>query len=70
MPSNQIVMAINIRQNKNALSKTFGHYFAEAANRQTLSTYGLAKHISGHASLVDDEAPLVRMLRSSSVIFV
>ena len=54
MPSNQIVMAINIRQNKNALSKTFGHYFAEAANRQTLSTYGLAKHISGHASLVDE----------------
>ena len=54
MPSNQIVMPINIRQNKNALSKIYGHYFAEVAHRQALSTYGLAKHISGHASLVDE----------------
>ena len=54
MPSNQIVMPINIRQNKNALSKVFGHYFAEVANREALSTYGLANHISKHASLVDE----------------
>ena len=54
MATNQIVMPINIRQNKNALSKIYGHYFAEVAQRTALSTYGLAKHISGHASLVDE----------------
>ena len=40
MPSN----TIDIKQNRNALSKSFGHYFPEVHRRGTLSTYGLAKH--------------------------
>ena len=54
MATNNIVMPINLRQNTNELSKIYGHYFAEVATRQALSTYGLAKHISKHASLVDE----------------
>ena len=55
MPSNTIVMPIDIKQNRNALSKVYGHYFPEVHCRQTLSTYGLAKHMSDHGSLVSEE---------------
>ena len=55
MPSNTIVMPIDIKQNRNALSKVYGHYFPEVHCRQTLSTYGLAKHMADHGSLVSEE---------------
>ena len=51
MPSNTIVMPIDIKQNRNALSKVYGHYFPEVHCRQTLSTYGLAKHMADHGSI-------------------
>ena len=54
MATNNIVMPINIRQNTNELSAQYGKYYAEVAQREALSTYGLAKHISKHASLVDE----------------
>ncbi len=40
MPSNIIVIPINIKQKRNALSKCFGHYFPEVHCRGALSTYG------------------------------
>ena len=55
MPSNTIVIPLDIRKNSNALSKVYGHYFAEVHRLGTLSTYALAKHISEHNTLFGEE---------------
>ena len=55
MATNTIVMGINIKQNGNALSQVYGHWFPEVARKGTLSTTGLAKHMSDHGSLVSEE---------------
>ena len=55
MASNTIVMALNLRTNKNALSQNYNKYFAEVHRLGTLSTYGLAEHMAHHNSMVSEE---------------
>ena len=55
MANNSIIMSLDIRKNNNALSKCFGHYFAEVHRLGTLSTYALAKHMSEHNNLFGEE---------------
>ena len=55
MASNTIVMALNLRKNKNALSQNYNKYFAEVHRLGTLSTYGLAEHMAHHNSMVSEE---------------
>lgn len=55
MANNSIIMSLDIRKNNNALSKCYGHYFAEVHRLGTLSTYALAKHMSEHNNLFGEE---------------
>ena len=50
-----ITMGVDIRQNKQALSKMYGKWYPEVHHRGTLSSFGLAKHMSDHGSLVTEE---------------
>ena len=50
MAKNQKTLRIVLRQNKNEDSKAYGKWYAELLDRETITTRGLAKHISGHGS--------------------
>lgn len=55
MATNSIVLPIDIRKNRQALSKVFGRYFPVVHNSGALSTVGLAKHMADHGSIVTEE---------------
>ena len=50
MAKDQKSLRVILRQNKNEDSKAYGKWYAELMDRETLSTRGLAKHISSHGS--------------------
>ena len=53
MATNSIVLPIDIRKNRQALSKVYGHYFPVVHNSGALSTVGLAKHMADHGSITN-----------------
>lgn len=48
MARNQIAIRMGMKQNKNTKSPSYGKYFAEVLNNETLSTRGLLEHIMSH----------------------
>ena len=50
MAKNQKSLRIVLRQNKNEDNKAYGKWFAELMERETITTRGLAKHITSHGS--------------------
>ena len=51
MAKERISMGINLRQNKNDKSSTYGKYYPEVDVQKTLSLRGFAKHMTDHGSI-------------------
>jgi len=51
MAKERISMGINLRQNKNDKSSTYGKYYPEVDVQKTLSLRGFAKHMTDHGSM-------------------
>lgn len=46
-----ILMVINLRQNKNDESTAYGKYFPEVDSKEALNLKGLAKHMTEHGKI-------------------
>jgi predicted histone-like DNA-binding protein len=68
MARNTITLRYNLRTNKNTKSKSYGKYFAEVDRRNTLSTRGLARHISEHNSSYGEDVVLGLLNKLSKCI--
>ena len=55
MANQNITMPIDIKQDNNALSSSYGKWFARVHRLGTLSTEGLAQHMAKHGSLCTEE---------------
>ena len=53
MADNNIVMRINLRQNRNQKSDNYGHYYPYLQRVSTLSTRGFCKHMAEHGTMFD-----------------
>ena len=51
MASNKIQLKVDLYENRNELSTSFGKWFGKAVRQATLSTRGLADHIASHGSI-------------------
>ena len=53
MARQEIPMVINLRQNKNAQSNGYGHYYPEADSKEPLALKGFCRHMTEHGKLAD-----------------
>ena len=53
MARQEIPMVINLRQNKNAQSNGYSHYYPEADSKEPLALKGFCRHMTEHGKLAD-----------------
>ena len=52
MARNEIAMLVDLYQNRNTASKTYGKFYGRVFNRETLSLKGFAKHMMEHGKRI------------------
>ena len=68
MARNEIAMLVDLYQNRNTASKTYGKFYGRVFNRETLSLKGFAKHMMEHGKRITYEELVLTLQQAVSCL--